>query len=627
MLGKFIPLGSARNINGEHLLIALLLTGICFYTQATPDSLRVQAQLAKVWELKYSDPALARLHLDTAETIAKQSSDDKLRGNATYYRAMLLYLANDYAGSVPVAMVALNFYTQANHAYGQASIYNLLGLAYNSLGDYESAIESYHKSLEIAETGKNLYAIANPYHNIALNYKQIHDYKKGLEYAMRALEIRKQIGDSVFIAESFQTIATLHYHLEQYNEAKRWLNQAVSWFETMEYPIALGKTYNTLGLVYDDTGYPDRAVLYYEKALRLAQENEGGGEDAINTLCNLSTLAWKQKNFDRAEKHALEAKKIAEDLGLLPGQKEALEALYMAQEGKHNYRDALETHKLLMTISDTLLNATKLMQINNLETKYQSAQKDKSILEQQQIIQQKELDVQTRTTWLISAMSVALLGAGLLFYLYKRKEAVARQAELELKLAEEQQRLHIQQERLRISRELHDNIGSQLTFISHSIESAGEFPKSHQVKKLTQDTIHELRKTVWLINQASVGLEEFVVKIREYLNQGAALPVNVHAKGQLQRELSSAEATQIFRVIQEAVNNTMKHAGATKVSVMIDNSEDKLSISIHDNGKGFDVSGQSLGFGLRNMRERIQSIGGNIGITSGHDGTEVMMTF
>lgn len=615
------PLTNAR-IRG---ILFLLLTGFCSYAQ--PDSTLIQHQLAKVWSLKYSDPARARLHLDSAGTIAERSNNDKLRGNVLYYRAMLLYLANDYAECIPVAENALTFYVKANHRYGQASIHNLLGLTYNSIGDYESAIASYHKSLEIAENEKNLHAIANPYHNIALNYKYIRDYDRALDYAMKALEIRKQIGDSAFIAESFQTIGTLYYHLDQHSEAEQWLTQAEAYFQRMDNPIALGKTYNALALTYDGRGYTDRATVFYEKALRIAQENEGGGEDAIHALYNLSTLASRQKNFDRAEKFAIEAKRVAEELAILPGQKLALEALYLAQEGKHNYHDALETHKMLLAISDSLLNSEKLRQITNLETKYQSAQKDKSILEQQQIIQQKELDVQTRTIWLISVGSIALLIAGFLFYLYKQKETAARQAALELKLAEEQERLHIQQERLRISRELHDNIGSQLTFINHSIDSAGDFPKSEEVKKLTLATIHELRKTVWLINQSSVKLDEFVVKIREYLNKGTSLPVNVSAKGELHRELSSAEATQIFRVIQEAVNNTLKHADATQVFVMIDNSGDQLRISVQDNGEGFDVAQQTEGFGLRNMKERIQSIGGSFDITSSREGTEILMTF
>lgn len=612
---------------GGCLTLFVLLTVIFFQAYAQPDSVRVQDQLARVCNLKYSNPALARLHLDSAETIANDSKDDKLRGNVMYYRAMLLYLSNDYINCIPLAENALGFYINANHSYGKASIYNLLGLTYNSLGDYQEAIESFHKSLEIAEKGDNLYAISNPYHNIALNYKQIREYSKALDYAMKALDIRRQIGDSTFIAESFQTIGTLHYHLRQYKEAEEWHNQAIAYFESTDSPIALSKTYNSLALIYDDTGDIDHALVYYEKALHLARENEGGGEDAVNTLCNLSILASRQKDYDRAKKLAIEARKIAEDIGILPGLRIALEALYMAQEGKRNYREALETHKQFLGISDSLLNTEKIKYINTLEARYQSAQKDKSILQQQQLIQQKELDVQSRTIWLISVVSVLLLIAAVLFFLYKRKGAIARQAELELKLAEERQRFHIQQERLRISRELHDNIGSQLTFINHSLESAGDFSRAAEVKKLTLDTIHELRKTVWLINQSSVKVEEFVVKIREYLNKGTSVPIHVNATGQLDRELSSAEATQVFRVIQEAVNNTLKHANATTVSVRIDSSGEKLSISVHDDGKGFDVTQPVSGFGLRNMKERIQSIGGDINISSDDDGTVVLMSF
>src|SRR5690606_37883274 len=115
-----------------------------------------------------------------------------------------------------------------------------------------------------------------------------------------------------------------------------------------------------------------------------------------------------------------------------------------------------------------------------------------------------------------------LFAAGILFYLFKRKEAVAKQVALELKLIEEKERTHIQEERLRISRELHDNIGSYLTLINASVEQMPEMnfegiTKSlPELQKTLSLSMRELRKTVWLLNNQKVSVDVFAFRLRDF---------------------------------------------------------------------------------------------------------------
>src|SRR5690554_7012832 len=137
-----------------------------------------------------------------------------------------------------------------------------------------------------------------------------------------------------------------------------------------------------------------------------------------------------------------------------------------------------------MQMMDTLYSINRAKSLAEIETKYETAQKDKAILEQKQNIQQKELDLITRYLWFVSSLRLLLLIAGFLFFLFKRKEAIAKRAALELKLAEEKERTHLQEERLRISRELHDNIGSYLTLINASIEQLPEMRSEEHTSEL-----------------------------------------------------------------------------------------------------------------------------------------------
>ena len=130
-------------------------------------------------------------------------------------------------------------------------------------------------------------------------------------------------------------------------------------------------------------------------------------------------------------------------------------------ENENQHKKAYDLKKQEMQMMDTLYSINRAKSLAEIETKYETAQKDKAILEQQQTIQQKELDLRTRNLWFVSSLGLLLLIAGFLFFLFKRKEAIETSG-FGAEIAEEKERTHLQEERLRISRELHDNIGSYL---------------------------------------------------------------------------------------------------------------------------------------------------------------------
>ncbi|MBC3757892.1 ATP-binding protein [Hyunsoonleella sp. SJ7] len=187
------------------------------------------------------------------------------------------------------------------------------------------------------------------------------------------------------------------------------------------------------------------------------------------------------------------------------------------------------------------------------------------------------------------------------------------------------------EQRLKISRDLHDNIGAQLTFIISSIENlpygfkisdSKLKAKLQSISAFTKETIYELRDTIWAMNKNKISLEDLQVRISNFVEKA-----NAHADGtkftfsvddaiSKDIEFGAIKGMNIYRIIQEAINNAFKYADAEHVSVSILDAKDNLEIKVEDDGKGFDPKAVEGGNGLNNMKKRAKEIGATINIES-----------
>ncbi|MCU0432083.1 MAG: ATP-binding protein [Bacteroidia bacterium] len=239
-------------------------------------------------------------------------------------------------------------------------------------------------------------------------------------------------------------------------------------------------------------------------------------------------------------------------------------------------------------------------------------------------------------TWFYVLMAVlaALLLAGIVAWIarqnYRRK----------MRVLETEHKIHIERER--ISRDLHDNIGAQITyivstldFLSFRLEKQTPVENRRLIHELGQNARHtmdQLRETIWAMNQPALGIDEFVQKLRNFAQQAGSsgnmqMQVEHHAAG-LGIALAPAQVLHLYRIIQEAVNNAIKHANATQLDITLLAEAGKLVITISDNGCGFDPGQNRDGhYGLANMRTRAAEIGAGITLSSQPgSGTEIRIT-
>lgn len=229
-----------------------------------------------------------------------------------------------------------------------------------------------------------------------------------------------------------------------------------------------------------------------------------------------------------------------------------------------------------------------------------------------------------QTWWFITLAVLILIFLVVFAVRYYSHQALKEQ----LRKLEVQQK--IQSERERISRDLHDNVGSQITYIASSIDNLS-LEKAAEIKELgefARDTMRQLRETIWVINHDEVSVSELKAKVVDYLAEILRNSPEIRHEVYFPKtdlKLNPTKAINIFRIIQEAVNNALKHACPHNLKIEF-NIAETCSISISDDGSGFDGNDKDGHFGLVNMRSRAQEIGGIFELKSTSSGSTITVS-
>ncbi|WP_332368993.1 7TM-DISM domain-containing protein [Spirosoma telluris] len=185
-------------------------------------------------------------------------------------------------------------------------------------------------------------------------------------------------------------------------------------------------------------------------------------------------------------------------------------------------------------------------------------------------------------------------------------------------------------EKERIARDLHDNVGAHLAFIVTNLTQISDQAEKQSVKDgkqwasrlrnivmHTREAVKLLRETIWAIHQESFTVEEFGERLDQYINryfhETDGLHVDVLVTGSQTQRLSSTQVLNLFRIVQEALTNVVKHAQATTAIVQLEVSPSgHITLRIHDNGLGFTWANGTVStqhYGMQNMQTRAQELG------------------
>lgn len=510
------------------------------------------------------------------------------------------------------------------------TLYNNLSRAYNDKGQYENAIRNRIAGLKLAENQKFENWIGTFYIGLSYDYHDFEDYPKGIYYGKKAIHffLNKKGAEAKDIRSSFNATAINYDDWNKPEQALFYHKQNLKYIKGKD-TLLLHSTFNNIGNTLLKQKKFEEAKKWLLRSVKIidfrVKNNDSLYTDYsyATSYTNLATIATELNQYEEAKKYFDLAFKYSKKSETAEKLRDYYQQKIIFNKKYNKLSEAIEEQENYIKLRDSIYTAEKNKTIAELETKYQTEKKEKQILQHQAEVKQKN-------TWLLLISSFVIIGL-ILFRNFRAKAKLQKeQLELENKLLEEQSNYKIQEQRLDISRELHDNVGSQLTFIISILDnlknSSVQFDdaidkKIDTLTNFANKSISELRDTIWVLNSKQLSLSELKSRMLNFIKDASESVETIRFQFdfdiQNDVQLSSKQAINLYRILQEIVNNAIKHANAKDISVSISQIENELQIKISDNGIGFDYeSKKKISFGLTNIQNRVQEVNGRLQVES-----------
>ncbi len=580
------------------ITFTLLLYSVVLSAQDTTiDSLRAGISTAKKDESKLKAYVLlaGKLSLvsfnetikvaDEGLQLASKLSDSVAYAELTRYLGMAHYFKGDYEKAADAYFIAAGIYERRNMPKESGHVINDIAKLYRKTRDLKRASAFYDQAYKLFSSQNDSSGMQMILNESGVVYEYQGNYERAINSYRASLKMATLLKDEAGRAWSLSFLAGVYGLQSKFQMAEDFNLQALGIRQKLRDSFAVALSYSDLGVMYSSWGKYERAVYYFEESNKVAE---------------------KMQYRELLSNNYAEMSRIANVTG--------------------NYKQALDYYTWHTQLNDSLFSAQKTRQIEELSTLYETNKKEQQIEVQQ-------LTIKKRNQLIFLILLFVLLAAVVAYLFYNRykwkqqvklQEEVLKQQELATSLVLEAE----EKERSRIAKDLHDGVGQMMSAARMNLSSFYndlKLPDPEQNKSLTNiiQLVDESCKEVRAVSHSmmpaallSKGLPQTLEEIAGRIST-ADFNIQFYCEGFNER-LDSNTETILFRVIQECINNTIKHAEATVLDLSLIKDKDGISVTIEDNGKGFiyDPAKATEGIGLNNIHSRIQFLKGSIDIDS-----------
>ncbi|KIA90383.1 tetratricopeptide repeat-containing sensor histidine kinase [Kaistella jeonii] len=608
------------------------------------------------------------------KTELTKSPDDKKRASiysdlTWYYASVSVDSALHYGKKAITATEILKDSTLL------AQIYSDLGAVHFRNNDFKNSERNYLQSYQIRKKQNNIAGIAKLNNNLASVYQSTFQYKKAMKMYLEALNFFESKADEKNINATKANIGLLFIDLKDNTNAIKYITEAIDFFEeqdkNVEFDNKLCENYLNLGKAFQMKKDYATAEKYYNKSSEICNKvgNKQGYAFSKRNLGNLNTLLKNDSAAELNLKISKETRKefnskldtesndidVAQNLIV---QEKFLEAkrillkILPVFEKENSKENLLSTYKLLTNIyhhssqtdsadlffekyvalDSDLVNTSVNKDTSEMEKKYRSLQKDNEILSQKSKI--------FKTNVIVFSLLGFLLMGFIYYKNYQNKQKIKLQKEIlhQQDLATKAVMNAEDNERKRMATHLHDGIGQLLTAANMNMSVLDEYKKDEnnftKVLNKTREILaeamldvrtlsHQIMPNMLIKNSLADALRDLISK-----TNSPKLHLELKMEG-LKKDLNQNIQVVMYRIIQECINNTIKHAKANKVEISLIQSNDMIEAIFKDDGIGFNplkINSRNDGLGLENIRSRIDMLKGDLKIDSAEGkGTSIIM--
>lgn len=601
------------------------------------NKVRLLLNIANAYESNNQDSSIFYL-----EKLKQLSQSLKFtRGLYLYYEhsAIVSFTKGNYDIAMQQSEEALSVARELNDSNLIINILANTGIVYQYTGQYDKQLEYSLQALALIEKRNQKEKLSSMYQNVANAYFNLNKYQQSVEYCMLSIKLHKEKGNNSYTNRLYATLGQNFAMLKNTDSALYFYNKGLIESIKLEDNYAAASIYGYMANTYADRSDFKAMFKVAEKSLALSKELQSR-QILASSLYNMANASYFNGDNIAAKKHINDALSIAVKDSLKDELKNIYTVLSFIAARDGDFKASYQAKQKGDSIQQLLLNEQVIKSTTELEKKYELEKKNgQIILQQAQLEKTKILNVV-----LIGSVAILLIISILGYTSYQQKQKFQQQRISEL---ETQQQLTAtaavlkgeEQERTRLAKDLHDGLGGMLSGIKYSFntmkgnlimtqENALAFERSMD---MLNSSIKEMRRVAHnMMPEALIkfGLDTALKDFCNDINLTGVLRISYLSINVENIMIDQTTAITVYRIVQELINNTIKHAGAANAIVQLTKSNDILSVTVEDDGKGFDKNllNAAKGIGWSNIQNRVDFLKASLDVkTENGKGTSVLI--
>ncbi|MFD2914910.1 tetratricopeptide repeat-containing sensor histidine kinase [Psychroserpens luteus] len=598
------------------------------------DSLRAQKYYNASFHAlqRLNDLKLTRLYADSSMYYAKLSGFKDSEAKSHFQYGLIDRIEGNYESALKHLDLNIKYFKNDSTLVAY-SLFQV-GVIHRALGDYNKSLETYIEILNIFEKRKDSFAVASTLNSIGNIYGDMKKPDDAITNFSNALEIFEAKKEQRDVVNTHKNMSKMYLLKQDTLTAKSHLKKALLIARASQEDYEIAKVLSTLGNVNLNLNLDD-AFNYLNEAKQIF-EDKNFRRELIPIYRDLGEFYQKQSNYKLAFDAYEKSLHLAEDYKELPYLKDAYHGLSELYKLTGDYKMAFDFQNKFIATKDSLFNTENLKTINRLQKQFEAKKKDNEIYEQKLQLETQKSEIQKKNMQFNYALGFAfllLLISIASWLVYKQRQ---KRKDQELLVVKNEAQIHSlesliegeEKERLRIAKELHDGVNGDLSAIKHKLNTLLEL--NNKTIKEAVVMIDKSCEQVRAISHNLVppALENF--DLESAISDYCTNMNNVH-EPQIQfnylgdtLNLPKLMEVNIYRITQELVINSIKHAEAKEINVQLSSRNNTVQLSVDDDGKGFDISNiTSNGIGISNIKNRVAFLNGEIDFVSSENGTSV----
>ncbi len=517
-----------------------------------------------------------------------------------------------------------------------AEVYYRMGTDYSSTGDHATAVRYYFSSLDVLERNKAdaPQLIAEVCENLGTTNLVLHQERDALFYIKKGEDVARKNNLYGELAGMLVCEGDYYANLKKFDSSIAVLTEALQLEVKINDSNRLSWAYVDLAGRYINTQQYQKAISFFETALAISKTRFNHLEVYFTASNGLAQVYYQLDDYQKARAILEPVLKTMIAENYRTNIAEVYSSLLAIYRQTGDYKKALDCMDSLTAQTDSALSMERTRDINQMQLKYKTAEKDREIAEGQLIIARQKNRIAQENTMATAAtggvMVLALLSVGIYRNSRHRHDRLAQQrkaGEPDKKIMSQEDIIGVlkaavrgeDNERSRIARELHDGIGGmlsaaiiRLSAVHNENEAITGIASYNEAMKILRSMGDEIRKTAHNLMPEALLKQSLPEAVQSYCNivqDATRLQIDFQSYGSFD-ELPENFKLNIYRIIQELLKNITQHAHASHAIVQLMNNKNTLGITVEDDGTGYDVDKPRNGIGLHNMQTRVSSLDG-----------------